>query len=239
MQTPHMTISPEFWTAIASIVLAVVAFATVLRDELRYWLQHPKFSVKFDTKPPDCQRVPLDLYARSPEGVPVKVDSAETHYVRARIRNDGSVGARDVEVKVVQVRRQTAGGGFKRLELGTPWNLVWAHLGTHVLQHLPRKAEWHIDIGHVVDPAKRRAFPGEDKPESDRDKTIFCLAFFVKSNTLEHLLDPMHKYEIEFRVYASNARASGVFTIHLNHTGNWFLSETEMFRDGLGLSITG
>ncbi len=65
--------------------------------------------------------------------------------------------------------------------------------------------------------------------------TLFCLAFFVKSNTAEYLLPP-EEYEIDFRVFAANAKPSAVFTFHLNHRGTWFEDEAKMYRDGLGMT---
>ena len=122
--------------------------------------------------------------------------------------------------------------------MGTPWNLIWAHINSHVLPRLPVGSERHIDIGHVVDPEKRGLIPGEDRQNSDPLKTLFCLALFVKSNTTEYLLSPAEEYEIDFRVFAGNAKPSAIFTFHLNHRGTWFVDEASMYRDGLGMSVS-
>jgi hypothetical protein len=122
--------------------------------------------------------------------------------------------------------------------MGTPWNLVWAHIGSHVLPQLPVESKRHIDIGHVIDPGQRQHFPGEDKPGSDRSKTFFSLAFFVKSNTQEYLLDP-GEYQIGFQVFASNAQPSSVFTFELNHVGKWHKDEAKMYHESLGLRLPG
>jgi hypothetical protein len=121
--------------------------------------------------------------------------------------------------------------------MSTPYNLTWKDFPSHVLRGLPRDCQWPIDIGHVVDPQERRQFPGEDRAGSDPSKTLFCLAFFVRSNTLEYLLDP-GKYEIDFQVFAANAKPSAVFTFHLNHKGGWYLDEGQMYRDGLEMTVT-
>jgi hypothetical protein len=167
----------------------------------------------------------------------VVIDSVETHFVRARVQNIGKAGAEDVEVSVLAVRQKVAGDAFFPIPMGTPWNLVWAHIGSHVLPKLPVSSQRHFDLGHVVDPAKRHLILGEDRPDVNPSRTLFCLAFFVKSNTLEYLLDP-GEYQIDFRVFSANARASEIFTLHLNHTGTWYEDEARMFCDGLGLRIT-
>jgi len=226
-------ISPEWLTAIATIVLALVAFFTIFRDVLLQLIRKPKFLINFNSGQPDCHRVLLQQFG--PQGQ--VLHAAETHYVRARVHNNGETGAHDVEVSVVEVRKKDAAGNFQRVPMGTPWNLVWAHIGSHVLPHLPVGSERHIDLGHVVDPQGRPGFAGEDKPGSDPLKTLFCLAFFVKSNTLEYLLDPGEEYQIDFQIFASNASPSPVFTFHLNHTGKWFFAESPMYSSGLGLRI--
>jgi hypothetical protein len=166
------------------------------------------------------------------------MDRADVHYLRARVKNVGNLGAEDVEVSVLEVRRRGDADGTPRpVPMSTPWNLIWAHQnGGHVLRHLPVGAERHIDLGHVIDPAKRPAMAGEDLAAGDPNETVFCLAFFVKSNTQEYLLRP-GVYEIDFRIYAANAHPSAIFTFHLEHTGRWFPSEDQMYADGLGMRI--
>ena len=68
--------------------------------------------------------------------------------------------------------------------------------------------------------------------------TLFCLALFVKSNTREYLLPPGQEYEIDFQVFAANAKPSAVFTFHLNLKGKWFEDEAQMYSEGLGMSVS-
>jgi len=218
----------DWLTAVGTLGLALVAFATIFRDRLRELRWHPEWKVNFQSGRPDCNRI-LQI---SPS------DSIETHYVRARIQNVGQAGAEDVEVSVVEVRKREADHVFRPIPMGTPWNLIWAHINSHVLPRLPVGSERHIDIGHVVDPEKRGLIPGEDRRGSDPLKTLFCLALFVKSNTTEYLLSPAEEYEIDFRVFAGNAKPSAIFTFHLNHRGKWFVDEASMYRDGLGMSMS-
>ena len=119
--------------------------------------------------------------------------------------------------------------------MATPWNFVWANIGSDVLHRLHIEAERHVDRGHVFEPQYRK-LAGEDVPGSDPAKTLFCLAFVTKSNTREYLLLP-GEYEIDFRVYASNSRPSPVYTFHLNHTGSWFPDEDRMYVQGLGMRV--
>lgn len=226
----------DILTAVATIALALAAFFTIARDEIRYFFWHPDFDVRFQPDQPDCHRVRLDWRHGDRTG------SAETHYVRCRIKNTGKIAARDVEVAVIEVLRKNAAGKFDPYPMGTPWALVWAHrndprLLPHVLEQIPVGTERHIAIGHVVDPAKRAEIPGENDPSRQvpDGQTLFCLQFFVKSNTGEYLLDK-GEYKVRFQVAASNAKPRELVFL-LNHTGQWFEDEKRMYTEGLGLEI--
>jgi len=220
--------------------LALIALATIFTSQIQEWIRHAEFSVNFQPRPPDCNRIPLAYQGivKGEEGVAIASVSAETHYVRVRVQNIGNSGAEDLEVAVLEVRRRgRANPRFQRVQMSTPWNLTWKDFQSHVLPRLPLGSERHIDIGHVVDPHRRGLIPGEDRAGSEPSTTLFCLAFYVKSNTAEYLLEP-GEYEIDFQVFAANAKPSPIFTFHLNHTGQWFEGEAKMYHDGLGMSVT-
>jgi len=222
---------PQWLTAIATVLLAVIAVVSIFRGEIRAWLRHPDFEPRFLASQPDCHRVPLRWRLESSSG------EALVHYVRCRVRNTGKVAAKDVEVTVTEVRRKDAAGTFRIQRLATPWNLLWSHYNSHVLPQLPPETERHITVGHVVDPQQRSQIPYEDDPNRSLgpNATLFCLEVFVKSNTLEYLLDP-GEYEIVLEVAAANAWPK-IFTFQLNHTGAWFENEESMYSEGLGLRI--
>ncbi|MGB8802706.1 MAG: hypothetical protein WCC97_18660 [Candidatus Acidiferrales bacterium] len=231
------TMSPEWLTAIGTLGLAIVAFVTIFRDQIREWVRHPEFEVEFEPGWPDCNRIRLDFQRTVHVGATIQnfVASAETHWIRARVKNIGKMGAEDVEVSVTQVRRRGADRVFRSVPMNTPWNLAWKDMSS-VLPRLPVGGVRHIDIGHVVDPAARNQILGEDRSGSDPTLTLFSLAFASKSNTGEYLLEP-GEYEIDFQIFAANANPSRIFTFSLNHTGEWFLDEGQMYREGLGLGI--
>lgn len=216
--------SPEWVTAFSSITLVLVAVLLILRDEIRKWILQPTFEVRFQRENPDCHRVPLGSY-------PV-------HYIRCRIYNSGRVAAQNVEVAVVGVRKKDANGTFQNYPMATPWPLLWSHHNNHVLSQIPRLAERHITLGHVMEPKDRIHIPvpSENDPKHSQTDTLFVLEVFVRSNTLEYLLPP-GEYEIKVQVAASNAKPK-TFLFHLNHTGKWFSDESKMYSDGLGLNIT-
>ena len=229
--------SAEWISALGTLGLALVAFVTIFRDQIREWVKHPEWQIEFAPHSPDCNRIRLDfqLPDHPLTGIQFR-GSAETHWIRVRIKNVGKAGAEDVEVSVTEVRHKGADRVFQPMPMSTPWNLSWKDMSNWVLPRLPVGSERHIDIGHVVDPKVRNSIPGEDRQGSDPEATLFCLAFTVKSNTCEYLINP-GEYEIDFRIFAANAKPSSVFTFSLNHTGKWFLDEGQMYHDGLGLSM--
>src|SRR6478609_5028889 len=102
-------ISSEWVTAVATIVLAFVAFAAIFTDQIREWIRHPEWKINFQPSHPDCNRIRLDIRStvETEKGIETQtIASAETHYVRARVHNVGKVGAQDAEVAVLQVRQK-------------------------------------------------------------------------------------------------------------------------------------
>jgi hypothetical protein len=99
--------------------------------------------------------------------------------------------------------------------------------------------EKHCDLGHIVEPAKRGAFPGERHPSlpAEPDKTLFCMDLVVRPNTGSFLLPP-GEFLLHITTAASNAKPTKA-TIELNHTGRWFGDERRMFREGIGLKLVG
>lgn len=225
--------SPEWVSAIASIIMALAAAGAILRDEIRKLIFRPRFSIIFQPSQPDCRLVPLAFRTGA------TTEKIKMHSIRCRIKNNSvRTAAHDVEVSVIGVFQKDATGKFQRFPMGTPWNLTWPyHDNSHVLNSLPPDTERHIQIGHIIDPRQRRGLPVEDDPVRNLqlDQTLFCLGFFVKSNTLEYLLNP-GQYQLRIQVSSTNAKPKR-FTFNLNHTGRWFDDEKKMYSEGLGLTI--
>jgi len=144
-------VSADWFTAIATLLLAVAAFFTIIRDELRRWIRHPSFGIVFSPRSPDCHEISAEFLTRQVvedlqgERVLELTDQADVHYVRARVKNVGDLGAEDVEVSVLEVRRRgDADGAPRPIPMGTPWNLIWAHQnGGHVLPSPSRRGKTH------------------------------------------------------------------------------------------------
>src|SRR5438094_371527 len=122
-------LSPDWVTAIGTLGLALVAFVTIFRDEIREWIRHPEWQVDRDVLSA-CSRIRLNFQTvvETPAGGQFELQrgNAETHWIRVRIRNVGQAGAKDVEAFVTQVRyRGEANRLFERVRMDTPWSLTW------------------------------------------------------------------------------------------------------------------
>src|SRR5215469_8640119 len=102
-----MCLTPEWLTAIGTLGLALVAFITIFRDEIREWIRHPEWQVDRDVRSA-CSRIRLDFQTvvQTTESVQLQREGAEAHWIRVRIRNVGKAGAKDVEAFVTQVRQR-------------------------------------------------------------------------------------------------------------------------------------
>jgi hypothetical protein len=96
-----VTLSPEWVTAIGTLGLAFVAFVTIFRDQIiREWVRHPEWQVQLEPRLPGCNRIRLDFQppVHTATSIQLQMGSAETHWIRVRVKNVGKTGADDVEV---------------------------------------------------------------------------------------------------------------------------------------------
>src|SRR5260221_13683356 len=78
-------VSPDWFTAIATLLLEIAAFFTIVRDELRRWIRHPSFDVIFVPRRPDCNLISTEFSSRQivedleGERVLERTDNANVH----------------------------------------------------------------------------------------------------------------------------------------------------------------
>jgi hypothetical protein len=96
----------------------------------------------------------------------------------------------------------------------------------------------HLDIAHIIEPARRRFIPHEDPPAR------LALTDQVTSLAFDLMAAPHHKghivgpgeYQLDILVAAENARPSR-WTIALSLRGTWYADEERMLRDGVGARL--
>ena len=225
--------TPEILTAISTIILALVAVVVTLRDFIISILLRPHLMCLPSAY---CHLVPLQTI--NTQTGSIKLES-KVHYCRLEIYNEGNVSAKDVEVIVTEVRKKHNYKYFKRMPIGTPYNLTWTHkMDSPYLSVLSPGTKRHITLGHILEPNQRQNYPAENPRFTyDLKKTLFHLDFFTKSTTREYLL-PHDEYQVDIQIVASNLKKPAEYTVKLNLTGEWFESEQEMYAKGIVITIS-
>jgi len=216
----------DWGVAVGTLVVAAVAIA---QETIRGWFYHPEFKVSCTGGPPDCVAVPVtDL-----DGLFL----GDSIYLRILVENTGSATAQTAEVYAKELRVQLENGNWDIVSTFPPMNLTWANLGVTYNRILPGMAK-HCDVGHIVDPARRRDMDNEDVPELRLSSTEATLAFelIARPNNKTHIVGP-GKYELDIQVAAENARPI-TRTLTISLPGTWYADENRMLRDGVGLSVT-
>jgi hypothetical protein len=115
-------------------------------------------------------------------------------------------------------------------------NLKWANVGRIYLSNIAPEMGKHCDVGHIVDP-QRRHFLHKDAPKLALTNQETSLAFdlTVAPNHKGHIIGP-GDYQLDILVAAENGRPIKQ-TITISLKGTWDADETNMLRDGVGVSI--
>lgn len=223
---------PEWLAAIGTIAAVVVALGVaIFHEHLRSLFWHPTLDIRLDNRPPDCH---LTTMTNLQSGI-----EAACYYFRVRVLNAGNTMAETVEVFVEEIHRRRADGTFEKWQNFLPLNLGWSYYGQPYFPKIPPKVYKHCDLGHIIDPSLRQQFPGEDRPDEgvSRSQAIMCLDLIVRPNTGTYLIPPGF-YRLILVAAAANAKLVRR-TIELNLTGQWFVDEERMLREGVGLKCIG
>ena len=133
----------EWLTGIGTIVLAVVA---VFQDSIRAWVYHPTLEASVETKPPDCNAIPLT----GSIGEPIN-----SYYLRIWIKNTGKATAKNVEVYAKELLKLRADRTWERMHEFPPMNLKWSDIQQVYWPNIVPQMGKHCDLGHIIDPAHR------------------------------------------------------------------------------------
>jgi len=230
-------VEPESWTSplvLATLILGVATFmvATIAawRDLIREWLRHPDLRLTVTDRPPDSHKTAMTM-----SGPTIgTLLSADCYYMRLLVENSGAVRATDVQLYADRLERRRADGTFGLVARFLPMNLMWSNLGSPYAAIQPG-AKRHCDLAHIIDPARRGVFPGEDDPAIGADLTILSFDLEVKANTLGHLAEP-GIYRLALLLSSAERRPRS-YVIEINHTGQWFSDERTMLSQGIGISL--
>lgn len=230
------------WLSAIGTLLAVVAalFIAIFQDWLRSIFSRPRLEVSISLNPPYCHKIVK--YFTYPPLAPdnqlySKQFQADCYYFRLRIKNNGEVRAEHVEVYAAELTKQVADGSFQLVETFTPMNLIWSNIGKAYLPAISPKMEKLCDLGHIIDPDKRKMVFEDNNPDLNASPSETTFSFDVEliSSTLGHVIEP-GRYRLKLITGAANSKPIEK-TLEINLTGKWFDDERKMLAEGISIAI--
>ena len=222
------------WVAAAITFFAVLV--ALFKDELLKSWRKPILNLSMHAGPPDCHRTKVFTTLFQPALTNV---GANCHYLRLWVTNTGKTRAESVQVFVAKLLRRGADGSYAEVRGFLPMNLRWSHSEGERIEifasGISPKMGKHCDFGHVVDPSYRVSF-GHQLKSVPAEQTILAFDVEFLSASLGYLVPP-GTYRAKLLVAAANC-APRAYTLEVTLTGKWFKDETEMYTQGLGVSLT-
>jgi hypothetical protein len=227
----------ECITAWATVGLAagtlVLALVAIFPDTVRRWFYRPNLEVSIQTQPPDCVAVPITITR------PAGQTDVNAFYLRLWVKNTGNTTAKTVEVYAEELLRRRADDTWESVKAFPPMNLPWSYIHSIYFGNIVPETGKHCDLGHIVDPARRAgSLPHEENPRlglSDRE-TSLSFDVVAPPNHKGHIVGP-GEYRLRILIAAENVRRPAHETVSISLKGGWFADETQMSRDGVGVTI--
>jgi hypothetical protein len=230
--------NPSFWTVAASwasagatLALAVVA---IFQEWIRSLIWKPNLTVTAKTAPPDCVSVPARITIPDIDGA-MSTQTATSFYLRVLVKNVGNQTAHNVEVHAETLKRLRLDHRWETVEEFPPMNLVWSNFpGTIYFPRIAPQMGKHCDIGHIIEPDKRRSF-GEEKATVDPSKASLAFDLIARPNHQGHIVGP-GTYRLDIVVAADNVLPIKR-NVEIELKGPWHDDEATMLRDGVSISV--
>ena len=223
------------WAIAAALLGVILGF---LLDTIKLMILKPKLRIYYDHSSVNGDAMKLPLIDRQ---TGLHAQNGWAYYFRLRVKNEGRVAAKSVEVYAASLEEETIGGQFERRTF-IPLNLAWSH-GTklHVAEHrmiyfpsISPQMEKHCDLGHVYHPQRRppertsnlRIGPGE---------ADFQFDLVVEPSSLSDVITK-GKYYLKVIVAAVDAKPREV-VFKISFAGKWYDDELEMFKHGVVIEL--
>ena len=232
---------PDWLSAIGTLLAVVAAlFIAIFQDWLRSIFSRPRLEVSISLNPPYCHKVVkyFTYSSLAPDNqLYGKQFQADCYYFRLRIKNNGGIRAEHVEVYAAELTKQVADGSFQLVETFTPMNLVWSNIGQAYLPAISPKMEKLCDLGHIIDPDKRKMVFEDNNPNLNVSpgETTFSFDVELISSTLGHVIEP-GRYRLKLITGAANSQPIEK-TLEINLTGKWYDDERKMLAEGISIGI--
>ena len=206
-------------------------FLAIFGEWLKGLVFKPRLQISIDGSPPDCIKIPFVLPGKNGQVLEV----AESYFLRLRIANSGNRTAKDVEVRIEQLREELPDEQLAVVQSFLPMNLRWSDIGGSVLAQLaPHGMYRHCDLAHIIDPSQVQRFPGEHKrwpAPLPANGAVLSFDTIVKPASQCYLVPP-GTYHIDLAAGAANAKPTRQ-TIKVILTGRFHSEPTGMFQVGV------
>jgi hypothetical protein len=225
-------------TLLAVIVAVLAVIVALFGEWLRTRLLHryPDLTIlPIESGPPDFVKIPTTI--QEPLSGKV-IATADTYYLRMRVKNKGKVRAEQVEVFAAKLLKKRSDGRFTEVPDFLPMTLRWAHRGP-VLPGLSPDTYRYCAVAAIFDPKNRSEFPAQARqwPRVSPESTLLSIMLRSKTNDKGYL-QPPGVYRLELQLTAANARLQPR-VLEITLTGDWYDDEQEMLskRKGVGMHL--
>jgi hypothetical protein len=172
--------TPETWTAIGTLALAVVTFLLVLTEPLRRWRECARLRLEIRKQPPDTHFIEM-------RNVQTGAYEYTALYVRARISHVRGRAGENAELVAANLSRVDERGREEPVSSFLPMSLKWSHVGGTTIR-VPRRLFRHCDVGFFVKVAMRpslcsRRSSSRTQSPAARSRTCFDRAATCSSSS--------------------------------------------------------
>jgi hypothetical protein len=238
MSLPSLVLglAPDQWGALSSIGTlgaVLVALYAIFQERFRAWLSHPSLRVTVSTSAPYAQKTLISSGEHT----------AQCYYFRLKVENAGNLEADGVEILAADLLEEDGQGHFKKSTRFLPMHLVWSH-DRRISQHISTGMFRFCDLGHIIDPAERHHFLGEDFiityaslffGHEIAEEVVLSLDTEVKPLTTTHLL-PAGNYKLKLLVGAKGIKPQRL-EVAINLGRSWIVNQDQMLSEGITIEM--
>lgn len=224
-----LEISPATIGVIGTVVGVLIGF---FLNVFQSWILKPNLKLYYTHKgSADAMLLPI---MRPKTGV--QHLNGWVYYFRLRVKNEGRVSAKSVEVYAASLEGDSTDRKF------IPMNLSWSHGRSvepsgHRLIYFPSispKMEKHCDLGHINHP-KFRHFKRASSLGIQPEETDFQFDLMVEPSSLSDVITK-GKYRLHLIVAAVNAKPKQS-VVEISLSGQWHEQESEMLEHGVTIKL--
>jgi len=206
------------WTIVLSLSTILLGIVAVFQDIIRRIITKPILDCELILDSPHCHLL----------------KKTYTYYIRFKVSNTGNEVAKNVEVFLQSVKNSLG-----EVIPVSPGNLQWSSLilkgdrfePRMYWDYLSQGTHQYCNLGEITNPLH---IPKEDMsfiPLEERKYCTLNLSLYWRSIDRSFQL-PRGKYILEIVVGSSNAKPKNI-NFEIEHLGEWYDKEFEMFSKGL------